>query len=354
MAFYRQLNNLIFQCRKMQKSIDAKGLKGKEPYKTKHSGLTQVINLYEEKKSEIEGLCANNIKVTGIDDFSRAREQYYELLKVVPAYLNKEKKIYYYLQTYKVAVTNLLITFTYSTFRGDWPKKNALANWLITILNDQEAHDAEASLKKSFEDLRELGDFEKLDRKGLQQLQEEVRNIQTLLSADEKLEAGISAEDSELFSAAAEYLSDNASLLEGLPEIDSGINFEHPPALETVANRCTQLRILVEDFREEYVRGTKVSRLYEFKESIEGLFDKNIEICSDIHKAIIKEIGSHKKPGIKKLCKMILNAIEPFTDEVALTKAYKKASFPDSSEIQKGIPDAIDFEMSLMIGIDKI
>ena len=231
---------------------------------------------------------------------------------------------------------------------------NSIISWYRAILDNQEALDTEKSLKNSLNDIRDLGDFEFLDSKGLQQLQEEVRNIQTLLSADEKLEAVISAEDSELFSAAAEYLSENAFLLEGLPELDTEFDFEEPPAIETVANRCTQLRILVEEFQDEQDRGTKVSKIYEFKESIAELFDKNIEICSDIHQAIIKEIGSHKKPGIKKLCKMILSAIDPFTDEVALTKAYKKDSFPDSSEIQKGLPDAMDFEMSLMVAIDKI
>ena len=62
---------------------------------------------------------------------------------------------------------------------------------------------------------------------------------------------------------------------------------------------------------------------------------------------------TNKSLKLKKLCKKISKALEPFADEKYLNKNYQKKDLPKSSEIDLGIPDAMSLEDSLLIAIGK-
>lgn len=350
MSFYKQLDKLIQQCNNFQASVDNNELWYQDPYQSKYLAINKLLKIYKEKKIAIETVAAGNQSAPGVDDFSPLRADYYALEEVVPPFLAGEHKFYFYLQTYKIECKFLLKAFSYSTFRGDWEKMLHLRDWLAEIYDCQEKHDAAGSIKKSFDDLRELSPFDKLAPKGIQLLQEEVHNIHTLLGEEPELQEQISPEDAELLQKASQFLKENKHLLKDLPEIEE---FEHeePPVLETVAYRCKQLTVLVDDFPDDQEKGAKAEQLYEFKQELADGFDLNIPICLDIHNAIEKAIGSHKKPSIKRLCKMIHKALEPFSEEDLLGKKYNNSVLAKSLDVERGIPDTIELEMMLLVAV---
>ena len=350
MSFYKQLETLIQQCKAFQKGVDDNELWYQEPYQSKYLAINKLLKVYKEERIAIESVAAGHQKGPGVDDFSPLRADYYALEEVVPPFLAGEHKFYFYLQNYKIKCKFLLKAFSYSTFRGDWQKMLHLRDWLAEIYDHQEKHDAAGSIEKSFADLRELEPFEKLQPKQIQLLQEEVHNIHTLLGEQPELQEQISPEDAELLQRASQFLKENKHLLKGLPEIEK---FEHeePPVLETVAYRCKQLTVLVDDFPEDQDKGAEAEQLYQFKQELADGFDLNIPICLDIHNAIIKAIGSHKKPSIKRLCKMIHKALEPFADEDVLAKHYANNVQEKSLDVERGIPDTIELEMMLLVAV---
>ncbi|MCH2021405.1 MAG: hypothetical protein MK207_02895 [Saprospiraceae bacterium] len=356
MALYNQLNQVIIQCRRYQKRIERKGLLNKEPYKSNYLKINTLLQIYTEKKVQIESIAAgssNNSSNSVDDGLSPARERYYELAGLVPELLASEKKYFFYLQTYKIACFELLKIFDNATFKGDWPKIKNLGNWYWALVKGLESYDAAASIKKSFEDIKDLGELEQLDTKELRQLQEEVYNIQTLLAGDGTLEEDLMPEDLELLQEATIYLKENEHLLEELPVVEEEVEYEETPAKEAIFYRCKQLLSLIEQFQDEHGSRTKITELYDFTQNLKDNFNLNIEICADIHSAIEKEIGSNKSLKLKKLCKKMSKALEPFADEKYLNKNYQKKDLPKSSEIDLGIPDAMSLEDSLLIAIGK-
>jgi len=353
MSFYKQLTELIQMSQNFQKEVEDNELWFQEPYQSKYLNINKVLKIYEEQRIEIEGIAAGDQTVPGMDGFSSVRREYYDLEKVIPPFLAGERKLFYYLQVYKIRCKFLLKMFTYSNFRGDWDKMRNIQDWLVEIYSNQEKHDAEGSIKQSLKDIRDLGDFEKLDAAGLQVLQEEVENIHSLLAENPAVQEKLSAEDNELLQKASQYLKDNEHLLEALPPIED-FQYEEAPVLETICYRCKQLTVLLDDLPDNYDRGTEVTELYDFKQELKDSFDLNIPICADIHNAIVKAIGSHKSPSIKKLCKMIYKALEPFADDDFLAKEYGDSVSASNSDIENGIPDTIEVELLLMTAIGEL
>lgn len=347
MSFFSQLNNVVVQCKRYLKHVEDKNLLDDPAIQKRYKAMQQLLNIYQANKPDIKYAHVNHIKAPDTDGFGPAREHYYELVELVPKFLAQEFRPFYYLQEYKIATSNLIIILSKSKFKGDWPKLNALINWYNAILKDQEAQDAKASIKQSFEDIRELGDFEFLSPEEMYQLQEEVHNIQAFLHADESLEAELTAEDSQLLREAIEFLSDKDIVLEGIPESTNDMSYPTVAPFEFIANYAFQIQSLVEDFAEDYPRGTKAVALTGFKEALKNRFNHQHTICTDIYEAIIKQIGSHKKPSIARLCKMIERAFNNFTDELKLSKKYDTESMVDSNTLEKGIATILEFEQYL-------
>lgn len=350
MSFYNQLQSLLAQCHLFQKEVEEQELLFTEPYQSKYLNINKLLKTCAEKKLEIEAVAAGEQSAS---DLSPARAEYYELEELVPPFLAGEKKFYFYLQTYKIACIKLLKIFSYSSFKGDWAKMRQLQSWYSAIENEQEKQNAEASLKKSLTDLKSMGDFENLDLEGLKSLQEEVHNIQTLLTENAELESIMTAEDSELLQIATAYLKANEDRLTELPKPNTNSKQEPTPALETFALRCKQLMVLTDDFPEDCDKDAKAVELFEFQQALKDSFNLNITICNDLHAALVKSIGAHKKPAIKTLCKMLHDAIEPFADLKKLNKKYPTPPSENSLDIQRGMPDTVELEAFLNTAIGR-
>lgn len=353
MSFYSQLAQLISVCKNYQKIVEDEELYFTEPYQSQYLNINKLLKFYDIQKLNIEALAAGEQTAPGMANMTPARAEYYDLEMVVPPFLAGKTKFYFYLQTYKIRCVHLLKTFSYSNFKGDWAKMRVLMTWLSAIDNEQEKHNAAGSIIQSFKDIKALGDFSKLNNKGLLQLEEEVNNIQTLLDQDPKLEEGLSADDAAILQKAAAHLKKNAHLLKDLPRPDTSFKYEEFSALETLAYRCKQLVVLVDDFSNSCEKGTKATALYEFQQELKEHFNENILVAADIHAALVKALGSRKKLSIKKLCKLLYSALEPFAEMNILTKKYGQKINSSNLEINRGLPDTIEFEKLLLITIEK-
>ncbi|BDS13914.1 hypothetical protein [Aureispira anguillae] len=354
MSFYQKINQLINQCTEYQNHVDLHELWFVEPYQSTYLAINKVLKIYTDKKLDIEALAAGEQSAPGMPNLTPARAEYYQLKEKVPAFLASGTKYYYYLQTYKIACMHLIKTFSYSNFKGDWEKIRTLGDWMHAIRGQQEQHNAASSIQKSIKDIKELGDFEALDEQGLQQLEEEVRNIQALLAKEPNLQSELDIDDLQLFKEAAEYIKTNEELLQGLPELEEEFLFDEPPVLEVIAYRCRQLTVLVDDFPENYSYETEVVDLAAFKKELKDSFDLNINVCEDIYLSMLQSLGSYQNPRIKTFCQMLHQALIPFADEDFLLKKYGDAIFANYLEIDQGIPDTIDLEMHLMIAVGDI
>ncbi|MFT5646815.1 MAG: hypothetical protein ACI976_001500 [Aureispira sp.] len=351
MNFHTQFNAFIRSCREYQKQVDDLDLHFSEPYQSIYLELNKVVIIHTEEKLNLEAMEAGEQTAPGFPNLTPARREYYELEAVVPTFLANGGTAYYHLQRYKIACTYLVKTFSYSTYKGDWEKMRNMGNWLGAIYKQQDLSNTEDSFEASFDHLRDLGNFNSLGPKELQELEEEVRNIQALLIDNPELQENLSPDDAELLQEAVDYLQTKQDILKGLPELDDDFKYDEPPVLEVVAYRCTQLTVLLDNFHERYDKNTPVIELNDFKQALRDAFDLHVGICTDIYKAMLHQMASYQSISIKKLCTMLHQALKHFTEEDLLSESYGNSIYDNHIVVSKGMPDTIDFEMLLMLAV---
>mgnify|MGYP000040806698 CR=1 FL=1 len=351
MDFHTQFEAFIRSCKQYQKQVDAEGLHFSEPYQSIYLNLNKVLKFHTDQKLQLEAMAAGEQSAPGFPNLTPARREYYELEAVVPSFLANGGTAYYYLQRYKIACTYLVKTFSYSTYKGDWEKMRHLGNWLAAIYNQQQQNNAKDSLAGSFKAIKNLGNFSNLEAKELQELEEEVRNIQALLIEEPDLKGNLSPDEAELLQQAAEYLETKEDILKGLPELDDDFKYDEPPVVEVVAYRCTQLIVLLDHFHERYDNNTAVTELSDFKQALRDSFDLHVGICEDIYNSIIDVMASYQAVSIKKLCTMLHEALNRFTDEAFLYEVYGMTIPVNHIVATKGMPDTIELEMLLILAV---
>jgi len=352
MLFYQELEQIIGQCKKFQAAIDEEQLWFTDPYQGKYLAVNELLTLYAQERVAIEELACKDMPTPAHVDLTTARKEYYELEKVIPPFLASDNHYYYALQHYYINCVKLLKEFSYSQFPGDFSKMRKLKEWFGFINNSQEQHDAKGSLATSMDDIKDLGKFENLDEKGIQQLQAEVHNIQTILQENPDLEQELSDEEAELLREAATFVKENEHHVKDLPSLEEKFEYEEPPALEAAAYRCKQLIVQADHFPDNYPNNPDTNHILEFKEYLKNCFDISVPICKDIHAAIIEKMGSFANPEIKRLCRMIHEALEPFTNQKHLEDVY----FPvmaSGTDIQIGLPDTVQLYDLLAVTVEK-
>lgn len=354
MDFHSQFEALIRDCKEYQKIVDAKSLHFVQPYQSLYLDINKVLKIHTEQKLKLEAIAAGEQSAPGFPNLTPARREYYELEAEVPAFLAGGSNAYYYLQRYKIACTYLVKTFSYSTYKGDWQKMRELGNWLAAIYNQQQQSNDKESLEGSFDHLRDLGNFDSLEPKELQELEEEVRNIQALLAENKELEGSLTPEDAALLQEAADFLHTKEEVLKGLPEIDNDFKYDEPPVVEVVAYRCKQLTVLLDHFHEDYAANTPVIELTQFKQELRDSFDLHIGICADIYNSILDAMGSLRDLDIKKLCQLIHNGLELFVNEGFMYERYGMTIPVNHITATQGMPDTIDLEMLLLVAVGDI
>jgi hypothetical protein len=351
MDFHTQLNDFIRSCKEYQKQVDAQGLHFSEPYQSIYLELNKVLIIHTDEKLKLEAMEAGEQTAPGFPTMTPARREYYELEAVVPSFLANGGTAYYHLQRYKIACTYLVKTFSYSTYKGDWEKMRHLGTWLGAIYKQQDLSNTEDSFEASFDHLRDLGNFDSLDLKELQELEEEVRNIQALLVENPELQGNLSADDAQLLQEAANYLKTKEDLLKGLPELDDDFKYEEPPLVEVIIYRCRQLTVLLDHFHERYPENPILTELSAFKQSLRDAFDLHIDICEAIYNLMVDAMGSKRSIKIRELCTVLHQALSRFTDESTIINSYGSTLYVGHTVFTNGMPDTLDLEMLLMLAI---
>ncbi len=352
MDFYNQFQLVLQHCLRYQSMVDDNGLWLEEPYQTQYLNVTKLIQFEKNNRADIESAAAVGKCMVDHVDLPDSRREYYELQKVVPEFLASGSNSYYYLQNYYIRCFKLLKDFSYSRFVGDYDKIYVLQDWLAYINDAQASHDSQAAFKKSIEDIKQLGNFDNMSREELQLMQVEVMNIQSLLSADDKLQESISAEDAELYRKAAEYLANNSHKLEELPPLPQNFEYKPEPFVQTVVYRCQQLVTQADHFPDLYDETQKVTELYQFKQELESCFDLSISMCADVYYTIIGLMGSLQSLSIHKLCDIIERALEPFLIEKEMDAKYNQLEdHYDGLDAEMGMPDTVQLYKLLCIAV---
>jgi hypothetical protein len=330
MTFYKKFTQLIKSCEQYHDLVDDNELWFDEPFQTKYLDINEFLIFAKENKAAIESIGAVGLKMKTGDhvDLTQSRQEYYDLEKVVPPFLAGGQLYYYYLQTYYIACLKLIKDFSYSLYPPDFAKMRQVKEWFYHIKKSQTQHDSKSSFRNSIEKLQQLGNFDQLSEEELQQLEAEVHNLQTLLSTDDALQEEMSPEEAELYRSASEFLALNSVVFDELPPLDDDFEFEEGP---------------------------KVTHLYEFKQELKNYFDMSITTCADIYLTIVQLIGSNKNLTLKKLCKIVHRAIEPFTEEKFMQKRY--AGFDDgynALDAELGMPDTVQIFDLLCLSIGEI
>lgn len=349
--FQKAFNNLVTLCRNYQKEIDKHELWYQEPYQDRYLAINKLLRIHMDKQLTIEAMAAGEQSAPGAPSLTPARRQYYRLEEKVPPFLASGSNSYYYLQSYRIAITWLIKIFSYSTYKGDWKKSRNLITWLSVIEGKHEQLDATSSISSSFEDIRELGDLDTLTTGELRILEEKVRNIQALLKDNPQLESELSEEDLELLAKASKYLEKNQKVLKKLPKVDKSFKYEAPPAIDTLVNRCRQLAVMADDFTDNRKGEQLVTHLADFKKDLRKKFNLHIRVCSDIYAAVLRELGSLSQLTSKKLCRILHDAFTGFTDKELILMGYQGHLGGSYLDIQRGLPDTIDLEVLLLTAI---
>lgn len=357
MTFYKALKKLTTRCEQYIALVDQNELWFEEPFQTRYLSANELLIFVEDNQAKLESVGAEGLKMEGGEhvDLEDARQRYYAAEKVIPPFLANGPFYYYYLQTHYLTCLVLLKDFSYSLYPPDFQKIYKIKEWYYHIKKAQSQHDNKSSFRSSIEKLQKLGNFDSLSNEELQQLEAEVHNIQTLLSEDEALQEEMTPEEAELYRAASEFLALNSVVFDELPPLEDDFEFEAGPFLETVRYRCQQLIVQVDDFPDGYKKMPKVTHLYDFQQELKNCFDMSVSTCADIYFTITQLIGSKKNISVKKLCKIIHRAIEPFVEEKFMEERY--AGLDDhynALDAELGLPDTVQLYDLLRLAIGEL
>lgn len=354
LTFQKAFDQLVEQCRIYQKGIDKNELWYKEPYQHRYLAINKLLRIHMDERLTVEAMVAGEQSAPGTPSLTPARRQYYQLEEEIPPFLGSGSDSYYYLQTYRIAVTWLIKVFSYSTYKGDWEKSRNLITWLLAIEGKHAQHNAAGSVDSSLDGIKNLGDLDSLSDAELRALEEEVRNIQALLQDNPDLELDLTDEELELLAAASEHLDNNQDTLKGLPKVDKDFKYEPPPAIDALVNRCRQLSILGDDFTDDHDPEQLVSHLADFKKDLKDNFDHQIQVCNDVYAAILRGLGALSQITLGKLCRVLHDAFINFIDKDLMLMGYQGDLGGSYLDIQRGLPDTIDLEVLLLTAIGEL
>ncbi len=350
-SFQKAFNALAELCRNYQKEIDKNELWYKEPYQHRYLAINKLLRIHMDERLTVEAMAAGEQTAPGMPSLTPARRQYYRLEEQVPPFLGSGNDSYYYLQSYRIAITWLLKIFSHSTYKGDWEKSRNLITWMVAIEGKHAQYNAAGSVDSSLDGIKNLGDLDALSDADLRALEEEVRNIQALLKDNPDLEIDLSEEELELLAMASDHLDKNEDTLKGLPKVDKGFKYEAPPAIDSLVNRCRQLAIMADDFVDDYDGDQLVSNLPAFKRDLKDSFNFQVQVCADAHSAILRGLGSLSQITLTKLCRILHDAFIGFTDKDLVLMGYQGYIGGSYLDIQRGLPDTIDLEVFLLTAI---
>jgi hypothetical protein len=351
MSFQESFDDLANKCKDYQKRVDKYKWWYKAPFQERYIVVNKILQVHQDSKLHLEAIEAGEQVLPGGQSLTPARRLFYDLQEVVPPFLASGCKAYYYLQRYRIDCTHLLKTFSYSTYKGDWEKSRELITWMGEINDKQEQYNASGSLNQSIEDLKNLGDFSNLSDADLRALEEEVRNVQALLSDNEDLLDSFSAEDLAFINEASAHLESNQHKLKGLPEVDTSFKYEEPPAIEALSYRSHQLAVLVDNFKRDNDANQPILDIDQFKRDLKSSFDLTVDVCADVYRALMEAFGAYKDFDLKKLCDTLHDVFERFGNDDYLFKRYPKGVGARHMQVHRGIPDTITMETYLMLAI---
>ena len=304
----------------IQSLIDTKESWFDEPHQSIYLYVTDILDLCEENQAKIDSLSNEGVNLDPA--LHAARQLYDDYKEKIPYFLSEGGTNYFLIKSYYSVCFQLIKSLSYSTHDSDKQKISPLKQWITSLDKAEKSMDAGDSVEASLDFIRPLHPFESMPTDSYAQFQEEVKNIQSLLSSNPELETSIEADDLSLIAEASTFLTENPHLFESLQFEEQVIEFEQEPLHEVVAERCHQLSVFLDDFKDQFGIFKKVKDMHYLLNALNEQFDLSINVCNDINTSIQNEIGSHKSPTVKKLCKMMLSGLANSCEESWLQNTY--------------------------------
>lgn len=299
--------------------------------------LIQLIAAYDFKKNQLKV----SSKTKNSLDLLRLR--YDELCGIIPSFLDQEFQPFFYLQTYKIEVVNLLKQLSDNGEPKDASIIRTMATWYGAIVKSQKAYDVESSFNTYLQRLGELNPFDRLNEIQLLELNEIIQNVMSLLTENPTLEQNISADQASLLNDAKSFVDQHADYIYTLQhQIDSQNSMKASNASSEINNclsYCKLLEQTLDDLSSSSDVKEKLTGLTNFKIELKQHFDLKNLLAKDLLSAILDQLGSRSDLNLKKFIRILRKAIKPLLDYKSLEKRYLKQSFDASVEFNDAVPD---------------
>lgn len=299
--------------------------------------LMQLIAAFDFKENQLKV----SSKTKNSLDLLRLR--YNELCDIIPSFLEQEFQPFFYLQTYKIEVVNLLKQLSDNGDPKDASIIRTMATWYGAILKSQKAYDVESSFNTYLQRLGELCPFDRLNENQLLELYEIVQNVMSLLTENPTLEQNISADQASLLNDAKSYIDLNADYIHKLQHQTDNQNAVKDSNASSEINNCISYCELLEETLDNLGESLdikeKLTGLTNFKIELKAQFNLKNLLAKDLLGAIMDQLGSRSDLNLKKFIRILHKAIKPFNDNKSLEKKYLNQSFDAMVEFNDAVPD---------------
>lgn len=315
-----QIDQLIKVCQQYKAALHKGKQSKKKPFKSSFKAVDDLLPKLKTAQMRLQDELDDTV-----DEAVRAnRALYYRLQELVPPFLEKKEKHYYYLQTYYVQCLNLLILFFESPHRSDWPKTYVLSPWVKALSDEKEHLDAKSSIKLSLEKIKTLyKKHTELDTEAFKELQKHVKSITLLMAEDTKLANNITKKDHEFLAEVKEFIStyNPQDHIDDVPEKNNT-----PAEVLVFKQLALKLKTLIqaaEHLLDLYPTSNSISDIDTFLKSAKKQFFKaKPPILKIIHQTLLDNIGSRQQFTLGELVDFFVNALEPFSSASYLEEHY--------------------------------
>ena len=349
MDFNEHIQRIIEKANQIQLMIDKKEVWFDEPYQNLYLQIVDLIDVCEEKKADIDTISLDGLNVN--PELLSTRRLYDEYHEKIPYFLSEGGTNFFLIKSYYSVCFQLIKSFSHSSHESDRSKLSNLTQWISALDKAEKSMDAADSAEASLDFIRPLHPFETMPKDAYAQFQAEVINLQSLITTNPELETSLTGDDLGIIAEATTFLTENPHLFESLQFEEPVVEFDNESLHEVVADRCHQICIFLDEFKDEFGIFKKIKDMNHFTSSLSDSFNTSIDICNDIYSSILTEIGSHKSPTVKKLCKMVMNGLESFSDVKWLKKEYTDLDI-GYFDLEDGIPTNNQVEEIIQQSID--
>ena len=276
MDLHTQLKQIIDKASQLQALIDQKESWFDEPHQDIYLQLIELLDIYEEKIADIESISLDGVDVNpALLDARKTYDEYYER---IPYFLSEGGTNYFLIKSYYSVCFQLIKSFSYSSHTSDHSKITELKTWIAALDKAEKSMDAADSAESSLDFLRPLQPFNSMPQDSYAQFQEEVKNLQSLLTSNPELENSLAPEDLSLLAEASAFLNENPHLFISLQFEEAVIEFDNEAVHEIITEKCHQLTVFLDQYKDQFGIFKKVKNITHLHSAFNECFDRSKEL----------------------------------------------------------------------------